>query len=457
MLASLLLSVALAPKPNIVLIVADDLGWGEVGFNGQTKIKTPHLDRMAREGLRFRQFYSGAPVCAPARSTLMTGQHTGHTYIRDNKEVQPEGQEPLPASVLTLPEHLKKAGYVTGMFGKWGLGSPGSEGDPMNQGWDEFFGYNCQRQAHNFYPTHLWHNRKKVILEGNVPGNVVGKHYSHDLIMDAAHSFVKRNASKPFFLFVPSTIPHMAMQVPDDSIRPYLGKFPESPYNKEEGYQPHPTPHAAYAGMVSRLDREVGRLRALLKSLEIDKNTLVFFTSDNGPTHGRVGGADSSFFDSAGPFKGLKGSVYEGGIRVPTVAVWPGRTPAGKESLAQGALYDLFTTFSEMAGLPVPSGLDGVSLLPSLQGERMLPRPFLYWTFNGYGGQQAVRAGDWKLLRRNLRQGNRDWELYDLAGDPGETRDVASANPAVVRRLSGLAAKEHVPSKLFPLPGADER
>lgn len=452
-LASHLNLDAPARPPNIVLIMADDLGWGDVGFNGQTKIRTPNIDQMARDGMILRNAYAPAPVCAPTRCSLMTGLHTGHSHVRDNKEYQPEGQEPLPEGTLTLARALQQAGYVTGMFGKWGLGGPESSGEPSRQGFDRFYGYLCQRQAHNFYPTHLWSDREKVMLEGNVAGNVEGKQYAADLYAEQALQFIRDNRERPFFLYYPTTIPHVALQVPEDSIRPYLGKFPETPYHKEQGYQPHPTPHAAYAGMVSRMDREVGRVRSLLKELDLDRNTLIVFTSDNGPTYDRVGGADSKFFNSAGPYRGFKGDVYEGGIRAPFVAVWPGKIAPGTESDRLVALYDLMPTFLDLAGSKPPGDLDGVSILPTLLGDWQAPRTFLYWSFPGYGGQQAIRTERWKLLRRGMGKGNRDWELYDLLADPGESKNVAADNPDVVRRLSALAEGEYVPSKLFPMPG----
>src|SRR5215510_1239735 len=264
-------------KPNIILILADDLGWGDLGSYGQTKIKTPHLDRLAAEGIRFTQFYSGSPVCAPSRCVLMTGKHGGHAYIRDNREAKPEGQQPIPASEVTIAELLKSRGYATGAFGKWGLGFVGTEGDPNKQGFDLFYGYNCQREAHNFYPDHLWRNEQKVVLEGNNRG-LTGKHYSHDLIEAEALQFIRDHRARPFFLYVPFTIPHLALQVPEDSLSEYVGKWDDPPYDGSRGYLPHPHPRAAYAAMVTRMDRSVGRILALVKELGLDDNTLVIFT-----------------------------------------------------------------------------------------------------------------------------------------------------------------------------------
>jgi arylsulfatase A len=273
--------------PNIILILADDLGWGDLGSYGQTKIKTPHLDRLAAEGMRFTQFYSGSPVCAPSRCTLMTGKHGGHAYIRNNRETQPEGQWPIPASEVTIAELLKSRGYATGAFGKWGLGFVGTEGDPNKQGFDLFYGYNCQREAHNFYPDHLWRNSERVELEGNTRG-LTGKHYSHDLIEAEALRFIRDNKDRPFFAYVPFTIPHLALQVPEDSLAEYVGKLDDQPYNGKNGYLPHPTPRAAYAAMITRMDRSVGRMMALLRELELDASTLVIFSSDNGGAFGEV-------------------------------------------------------------------------------------------------------------------------------------------------------------------------
>lgn len=435
--------------PNIVFILADDLGYGDLGCYGQRKIRTPHLDRMAAEGMRFTQFYAGAPVCAPSRCVLMTGKHLGHAHIRNNREVKPEGQEPIPLEEITLAEVLGDVGYATAATGKWGLGGPGSTGDPNRQGFDLFFGYNCQRHAHNFYPTYLWRNQQRVPLEGNT-GGPTGKQYSHDLIVAEALRFVEENKDRPFFLYVPFTIPHLALQVPEDSLAEYQGQWPDPPYVGGKGYLPHPTPRAAYAAMISRMDRDIGRLLARLKELQLDERTLVMFSSDNGPTHD-VGGADSPFFESAGPLRGLKGTVYEGGIRVPLIARWPGRIAAGKVSEHVGAFYDVLPTLAEVAGARPPAGLDGLSFLPTLLGlGGQTPHEFLYWEFYGYGGQQAVRLGDWKGVRANLAK-DRDApvELYNLKEDIGETRDQAAEHPEIVARIEEVLRREHTPSPLW--------
>lgn len=446
-----------AARPNIILIVADDLGSAELGSYGQKKIRTPHLDRLAAEGIRFTNFYAGSPVCAPSRYVLMTGRHGGHAYIRDNKEVSPEGQWPIPDSTVTIAELLKAQGYATGAFGKWGLGFVGSEGDPNRQGFDLFYGYNCQREAHNFYPTHLWRNDQKIRLEGNTRG-LTGRQYSHDLIEAEALRFIRDHQDRPFFLYVPFTIPHLALQVPDDSLAEYVGTWDDPPYDGQNGYLPHPHPRAAYAAMVTRMDRSVGRMLQTLRETGLDRQTIVLFTSDNGPTYDRLGGSDSDFFQSAGILRGYKGSVYEGGIRVPLIARWPGRIGAGRTADLPAAFYDLLPTLVEIGGGRADHPSDGISLVPTLTGRgRQRRHEFLFWDFNGYGGQQAVRLGKWKGVRRQIGKGNRQLELYDLARDPAEQHDVAAANPALVRKIEMIMAANHEPSALFPLPAVDGR
>jgi len=448
--------------PNIIFIMADDLGWGDLGSYGNTKIRTPHLDQMAKEGMRFTNFYAGSPVCAPSRCVLMTGKHGGHAFIRDNKEYQPEGQYPIPASEITIAEVLKTKGYATGGFGKWGLGYPGSEGDPNKQGFDLFYGYNCQREAHNYYPDHLWRNDQKVALAGNTRG-LTGKYYSHDLIETEALQFIRDNQDKPFFLYAPFTIPHLALQVPEDSLGEYAGAFPgDQPYDGKNGYLPHPQPHAAYAAMITRMDRSVGRMLALLKELKLDDNTLVIFTSDNGGAFGtvtkefeflpgRMGGTDYVFFGSTGPFRAFKGSIYEGGLRVPFIARWPGRIKPGAVNDTPYVFYDVMPTLNELAGVQTPRGTDGLSFLPALTGKGKQQRhEFLFWDFSGYGGQQAVRLGDWKGLRRNLHRGNTKLELYNLKSDVGEQHDLAAQHPDLVKRIEKILAEQHRPSTLFP-------
>jgi arylsulfatase A-like enzyme len=473
------LSPAAERQPNIIFILADDLGYGDIGPFGQTKIRTPALNRLAAEGMRFTQHYSGNAVCAPSRCVLLTGMHPGHAHIRDNREVQPEGQPPLPAGTPTLARLLKARGYATCAVGKWGLGFPASEGEPLRQGFDRFFGYNCQRRAHNYYPTSLWDNARSVPLnnphfsahqklppgaDANSPGSYrgyTGKDYAPDLIRDAALAFVRSNATRPFFLYYATTVPHLALQVPEDSLAEYRGKFPEKPYTGSNAYLPHPTPRAAYAAMVTRMDRDLGQLMALLRELKIERDTIVVFTSDNGPLYDELGGTDTDFFESARALKGRKGALYEGGFRVPMIASWPGRIPTNAVSHRVTGFEDWLPTFLDLAGGHTQTNVDGVSFAPTLLGQTQPPRQFLYREFPGYRGWQVVRQGDWKLIRRNLKSGPRQTaqptlELYDLARDPAESRDVAAENPEVVARLQKLAQTQHTPSKLFPFPALDE-
>ena len=443
-------------KPNIVYILADDLGYAEVGCYGQKKIRTPNIDKLASEGMKFTQHYSGNPVCAPSRCALMTGKHTGHTQVRGNKQVGGTegwklgstigGQWPIKADTITVAKILKKAGYTTGAFGKWGLGRAGTTGDPNQQGFDHFYGYICQRQAHTFYPNHLWRDGKVEWIEANKDGRE--QVYSHDLIAAEALKFISTNKNHPFFLYVPFTIPHVALQVPEDSLAEYKGKWPDPPYDGKKGYIPHTHPRACYAGMVTRMDKDVGRIMALLEELDLDENTLVIFTSDNGPTY--AGGADSDFFESAGPLRGLKGSVYEGGIRVPYIARWPGRIKAGSTSDHISAFWDFLPTCCELIGEEPPQDIDGISVLSTFLGQhrKQKKHQYLYWELRG---QQAVRMGKWKALRRKP---DMKIELYDLDKDIGESRDVAGEYPDVMAKITEIFKTGRTGSKIFPLSKA---
>ncbi len=424
-------------RPNIVFILADDLGYGDVGCYGQTRIKTPSIDRLASEGMKFLQHYSGSPVCAPSRCTLLTGKHTGHAYIRDNGELETEGQRPLPPGTQTIGTLLRKAGYTTAATGKWGLGGPGSTGEPSLQGFDHFYGYLCQRVAHTYYPEYLWRDGNKETLEGNKDGKQ--GQYSHDLIAEEALKFIKEHKDRPFFLYVPFTIPHVSLHVPEDSLAEYKGRWPETPF-KGNHYAAHATPRAAYAAMITRMDRDVGRILSLLKDLGLDESTIVFFTSDNGPSY--AGGADARFFRSAGPLRGLKGSVHEGGIHVPFIARWPGRIPAGSTTSHVSAFWDVLPTLCEIAGAEVPEPVDGISFLPALLGKGVQKEhECLYWEYPSAGGLQAVRAGNWKGVRVDVKKkAGGPIQLYDLAGDPGETTDVAAAHPEVVEQIRKIMA-----------------
>lgn len=450
-----------AQRPNIIFILADDLGYGDVGFNGQQKIKTPNLDKMAANGLRFSRFYAGTSVCAPSRSSLMSGLHTGHTYIRGNKGVAPEGQQPIADSVVTVAELLRESGYVTGAFGKWGLGSPGSEGDPLRQGFDRFFGYNCQSLAHRYYPAHLWDNDKKVVLDANENLQKMAV-YAPDLIQDEALEFVaSQDGKRPFFMFLPYILPHAELVAPDDSLLQYYkGKFPETPFNGNDygpeatngGYASQAFPHATFAAMVARLDMYVGQIVAALSKKGLDKNTLIIFTSDNGPH--TEGGADPVFFNSSGGFRGVKRDLYEGGIRVPALAYWPGVVKPGVSHHA-GAFWDILPTFTELAGMKKQAHTDGISLVPTLLGKGKQPaHAYLYWEFHEKGGRQAVSQGTWKAVRLEANNpAKTKVELYDLSKDPQESVDLAKTNPKKAAELARLMDQAHRPSALFPFAG----
>ncbi len=429
-------------KPNIIFIMADDLGYAELGCYGQKKIETPNIDRLATEGMRFTDHYTGSAVCAPARCTLMTGLHGGHAYIRSNSEVGTwdsfRGQLPIPAETVTIAEVLKQRGYVTGAFGKWGLGEPGSTGDPLNQGFDRFFGYNCQRHAHNLFPKYLIRDREQVPIEGNTRG-LTGEHYAPQMIADELLAFIRENRDKPFFAYYPTVIPHLALQVPEADLAQYKGRWPETPY-EGKSYLPHPTPRACYAAMISFLDRQVGRVMDLLKQEGLEKNTIVFFTSDNGTTMLKAQ-VDYEFFESVGPLRGLKGSLYEGGIRVPMIARWPGRIRTGSVSHYPAAHYDIPATLAEIAGAEWPAGTDSVNLLPTLLSRPggQEPREYLFWDFAGYGGQIAVRMGRWKGVKQGMiKNPDAPLELYDLETDLGEQHDVASEHPDIVARIEKI-------------------
>jgi arylsulfatase A len=444
-------------KPNIIYILADDLGYGDLGCYAQKKIKTPNLDKMAAQGLRFTQHYAGNAVCAPSRCVLMTGKHSGHAYIRNNTETKPDGQQPIPADTLTIARLLRGAGYVTGLIGKWGLGMHDSSGDPQKQGFDHVFGYYCQRHAHNHYPTFLWRNAQKVPLQGN-PGAATGKQHSHDLFEQEALDFIRKNKDKQFFLYLPFTIPHVALQVPQDSLAEYKGKWEDPPYKAGKGYQPHEYPRAAYAAMVTRMDRTVGRILDLLRALDLDDDTIVIFSSDNGPVGDGVGGSDSIFFASAGVLRGFKGSLFEGGVRVPMILRWPRRARAGRTTDHISGFQDVMPTLCYIADAKTPKDIDGISFLPTILGKpEQKKHEFLYWEFPGYGGQQAVRMGDWKALRQNMHKGNRKLQLFNLVNDVSETTDVAARQPDIVERMLRIMHAQHTPSKLYPFKAIDEK
>lgn len=457
-------SQAKGPKlPNVVFIMADDLGYGEIGCYGQKWIKTPRIDELAKQGLRFTQFYSGSPVCAPSRCTLMTGKHTGHAAIRDNRkprdkdnlrekfEWETPGQTALPNSEVTVAELLHAHDYATAAIGKWGLGMVGTPGDPNKQGFDLFYGFLCQEHAHNHYPRFLWRNGKKETLPGNDGSSATGQTFAQDKFVEEAIAFLKQPREKPFFLYLPFTIPHLAIQVPEDSLAEYAGKIPEAEY-EHKGYFKHATPRAGYAAMITRMDKGVGRILDALAELGIADNTLVIFTSDNGPAYDRLGGTDSDFFNSSAGLRGRKGSVYEGGMRVPFIARWPGKIAAGRETAHVAAHWDVLPTLCEVTQSDIPQNLDGVSFTSTLlERGTQKQHEYLYWEFPAYGFQQAIRSGNWKALRRGLDAGDTAYELYDLSTDEREQHDVAAEHPDVIRRLADFAAAAHKPSKLFPL------
>ncbi len=449
-------------KPNIVLILADDLGYNELGCYGQEKIKTPYIDQLAGEGMRFTQFYSGSPVCAPSRSVLMTGKHTGHTFVRDNKEIGSwesfNGQLPLPEDTNTIAKLLKAQGYATAAIGKWGLGYPGSSGDPNKQGFDLFYGYNCQRHAHNYYPEFLWRNNEKINLEGNTRG-LTGTHYAPDLMEKEALEFIRTKKKQPFFLYFATPVPHLALQIPAESLKEYVGLWDDPAYEGNRGYLPHQHPRAAYAAMVTRMDRTVGKILSLISEMGLDEDTIILFASDNGPSY--VGGYDREFFNGAGPLRSHKGYVYEGGIRVPMIARWSGKIKPGTINHHIGAFQDFLPTVLDIAGYSdlIPKDIDGISLVPSLldQGEQK-EHEYHYVEFPAYGGQQMIRRGKWKAVRQDLiKKPDAPIELYDLENDISEKTDLAEQYPEIVSEIWNLMKKARTRSNEFPFPALDNQ
>ena len=448
--------------PNIIYFLADDLGYGEVGAYGQALIQTPHIDRLAANGLRFTQHYSGSPVCAPSRCTLLTGRHTGHCYVRDNFELggfadeEEHGQLPLRKDSFTLGRMLQEVGYATAIIGKWGLGGPGSSGVPNQQGFDFFYGYLDQKQAHNYYPTHLWRNTVWDTLrneyfhphqrfEGDdlhdpaAYDRYKGLDYAPHLMMEEAKTFIRSNADQPFFLYLPHVVPHLALQVPDEALSQYDGVFEEEPYPGGQGYLPHIRPTSAYAAMISDMDDHLGQLMALLEELGLTDNTLVLFSSDNGPTY--VGSVDVELFNSSGGLRGGKGEVYEGGIRVPMIAHWPGHIAPGTVTHHVSAFWDIIPTVADLTGITLTEKVDGVSFLPVLMGEEEPAPSEMYWEYHGrsWNGAQAARIGDWKGVRLG---GHRDAEapiaLYNLTEDPTESQDVSEDHPDIVAQIDAI-------------------
>lgn len=460
-----------ARRPNIVFVLADDLSPYELGCYGQRKIRTPNIDRLAAEGVRFETCYSACPVCAPSRCGLLTGRHMGHAQVRNNWErgkFEPgalEGQWPLLPGTDTIARRLQAAGYRTACFGKWGLGGPDTEGRPLNQGFDRFFGYNCQRHAHQYWPDHLWSDDTRVPVDNPVfaphqrfpkgkdptdPANYAryrGRVYAPDLIIAEAERFIADHAgTSPLFLYYATPLPHVGLVPPEEEIDAY--DFPETPYDGRAGYLPQRRPRAAYAAMVTRVDTEVGRIAAALKAKGELENTLFIFSGDNGTTFN--GGSDRAFFDATRDLRECKNSIYEGGLRVPFIAAWPGHIPAGKVCATPIWHVDLFPTFCAAAHATTPASLDGVNVLPLLEGAAAPKRPPFYWEFVH---RQALRRDNWRWVR-NCQTGKT--ELYDLATDPGERHDLAAQHPDLVAEGNRLMAAAHTPNPNFPLRGCDK-
>lgn len=450
-------------KPNIIYILADDLGYGDLSAYGQTKFKTPNLDKLASRGIKFTQHYSGSAVCAPSRSSLMTGQHTGNTPIRGNKEAKngAEGQIALPAKAITIAEVLKSAGYTTGMFGKWGLGF--DEGDPNNQGFDEFYGYNDQKLAHRYYPPYLNHNQKRDSLQGNDWKHKVT--YAPDRIQEETLKFIETNKSKPFFAYIPTVLPHAELLTPKDSLfLKYNTSFKEVPHTNDKKYTsdygdsdmvwyhycPQDMPYATYASMVNRVDFYVGQIVDKLNELGIADNTIIMFASDNGPA--TEGGANPNFFNSNGGLKGVKRDLYEGGIRTPFIAVWPQKIQAGRTSNHISAFWDIMPTLAEIADISVPKTTDGISFLPTLLGKgNQKQHEYLYWEYNVKGGRKAVRKENWKAVMYYVSKPNKtSFELFNLDNDVEEKYNVANKYPEIAKELRMLIENTGTESKAFP-------
>jgi arylsulfatase len=484
-------------KPNIIYILADDLGYGEIGAYGQEKIETPNIDALAKNGMLFTQHYTSAPVCAPARYMFLTGKHSGHAYIRGNdewgdrgdvwnyvamaKDSTLEGQKPMPDNTITLGHRLQKVGYQTALIGKWGLGAPQSQSIPNEMGFDFFFGYNCQRQAHTYYPLHLYKNRNRVHLANDTvapntklpkgadihdPASYAAytlKDYSPDLMFKELSTFVATNKDHPFFLYWATPIPHVAIQAPQKWVDHYTEKFgEETPYLGDKGYFPHKNPHAGYAAMISYLDENIGKLVQQLKEEGIYDNTLIIFTSDNGPSY--AGGADPEFFNSAKPFAGVygkgKGFVYEGGIRVPMIASWPGHIKSGSRTEHVSAQYDMLATLSDIAGFEIPDVTDGISFSPTLLSKgNQKEHDFMYWEFPEYGGQVAIRIGNWKVIRQNLKNEKEkpSLEVYNLLEDPLEIKNVAAAQPEIIEKAVEIFRQQHTNAEVdrFRIPSIE--
>lgn len=478
LLASTLFSNA---KPNIVFILADDLGYGELGSYGQKKIKTPNIDQLAKEGIRFTHHYTGAPVCAPARCVLMTGLHLGHAEIRNNGDSKNgrkfPGQWPITDQALTIAERLQAAGYKTGGFGKWGLGPTDSSGSPIKQGFDRFYGYNCQRNAHSFYPPFLDDDKGiEVINKNPIPGhkrqpegeikaeNYRAETYAPDRILEEALEFIDDHKNEPFFLYLPFVEPHVSMQPPQSNIDQYPIEWDQEKgaYRGQNGYLPHPRPRAGYAAMISDLDDHVGAILARLKKHQVDQNTLVIFTSDNGTTHPggdpkfHIGGVDAEFFNSTGELRGWKGSVNEGGIRIPAIVRWPSQIQPGSLTHAPSYFPDWFPTICSAAQITPPQHLDGTDLTAALLGKEFKRTKPMLWEFHGYRGQLALIDYPWKIILQNAKTKNPGkWQLYNIENDPSESKDLANQKPNILEKMVQAFINDRSPNERNRLPLLD--
>lgn len=433
------------PLPNIIYILADDMGIGDLGCYGQQKIKTPCIDELAANGIQFARHYAGSAVSAPSRCTLLTGKHTGHAYIRGNKSAGNGGGEefdfPMRGEEITVAEILKTKNYATGCVGKWGLGGPKTEGSPLNQGFDYFFGYLGQGSAHKYYPDCLWENDQKIILNNEV--------YSHDLIVDKGVEFIKKNSDKNFFLYMAITLPHAELIVPDKDLKEYDGKFDEKAYIGEH-FCNQPQPRATYAAMVSKIDRTVKQILDVLEQKEIKDNTLIIFSSDNGVHF--AGGHDPDYFKSNGGFHGYKRDLYEGGIRTPLIISWPQVIQGHRVSFHISAFWDFLPTVCALVGADIPENIDGISMLPEILGKgEQMQHDYLYWEFHERGGKQAVIKGEWKLLKQGIDKPDAiTWELYNLSEDPTECMNVIDQYPKIAAELQNAMIINYIPSEAYP-------
>ncbi len=447
--------------PNVIYILADDLGYGDLGCYGQTHFETPNIDALSASGLKFTQHYSGSTVCAPSRCSLLTGKHTGHAVVRGNAKYKSEGQQPMPADTFTLAHMFKNAGYATGIFGKWGLGAPGTVSEPLKMGFDRFYGFNCQRIAHHYYPYFMSSDDRREVLWGNV--GLERREYAPDLIQEQTLAFIEENKDRPFFCYYALIQPHAEMFAPEEYMEKYRGKFlPESVYEgvdsgpdfRKGAYGSQSESHAAFAGMVNVMDDDVGELMAKLEELGIAENTLVIFASDNGAHF--EGGHNPNYFNSTGGLRGKKRDLYEGGVRVPMIASWPEKIKAGSETDHLSAFWDVLPTLAEITGQSLPEPIDGLSFLPTLLGESgQIKHDYLYWEFHEKNGRVAVRQGKWKAVRYRVAiDPDSPLELYDLSVDPGEEENIARAHPEIVARLDQFikSARTESPVKKFNFP-----